>query len=147
MKCVWKAPATASRTVILALKSFAIFSTACKPPWTCVIAATLPAAMMEEQSLQSQAGNDDAQGRMPKGRGVRGASQASQVQEDLFGSWKGALTDLATWQAPTDSIVAVAQEVGYPDALLCAHLLIRSLTQLIYLQAPCGFPIPAPACF
>ena len=32
MKWVWNAPATANLTVMRALKSFAIFSTACKRP-------------------------------------------------------------------------------------------------------------------
>ena len=35
---------------------------------TCIIAATRPAIMTEEHSLQSQARDDDAQSRMPKGR-------------------------------------------------------------------------------
>lgn len=44
-----------------------------------------------------------------------------------------AQSHLTAWQATADSVVAVAQEVGYPNAFICSHLLVGSLTQLLYL--------------
>ena len=52
------------------------------------------------------------------------------MQED----W-GVGTNLAARQTSADCIVSIAEEVGYPDALFCAHFLVGSLAQLIDLQA------------
>ena len=108
MKCVWKAPATASLTVIRALKSLAIFSTA----WH----DTQDPFQISFQQLLC-------------GRGLLRSCHDDLL--DRIGVWH----HLAARQTSADCIVSVAEEVGYPDALFRAHFLVGCLAQLVDLHA------------